>query len=166
MPPVGPLAYRVAPAGVMLTPTAGVLPLPGPQASRSPMSTSEKQRPALAEFLDVLRPARPTRTTPARGNVSGSHGERLPALRWRSLFNAGVLGPTVLMVSVTCCGDGAFWEIAVKAQLTVASGSPLQAKVTALAKDKVSAVVTLKVEVVDCPAGTEAGVEGTDKVKS
>jgi len=64
-------------------------------------------------------------------------------------------------------GDVSPWATELKAQVTVASGRPLQAKVTALANVLPSAEVTLKVEVADSPAATGegAGVVGVDRVK-
>jgi hypothetical protein len=70
-------ANTVAPTGLTLTPTAGWLLLP--QAIRNPISTNETHRPAIAECFDILRPNKPTITTPAIGKVNGSHGERLSA---------------------------------------------------------------------------------------
>jgi hypothetical protein len=54
--------------------------------------------------------------------------------------------------------------VGLKPQLTVASGRPLQAKVTASANVPPPGV-TLKVEVVDSPESTGAGVVGVDRVK-
>jgi hypothetical protein len=76
---VGQPANTVAPEGLTLMPTGGVLLLP--QATSSPMSTSRAQRPTIAEYFDIFHPAKPTITTPASGNASGNHGERLSALR-------------------------------------------------------------------------------------
>src|SRR5580658_1721311 len=112
------------------------------------MSTSETHRPAIAECFDILRPAKPTMTMPASGNVSGSHGERLSALRGRLPPWTLGLGPLVEMVRVTVWGPVAPVAIGLAEQVTVASGRPLQAKVTAEAN--VPPVgVTLKVEVVN-----------------
>lgn len=68
-------------------------------------------------------------------------------------------------MTVTGCGDVAPCAIELKEQLTVASGKPLQAKVTALVNVDPLFAVTLKVEVVDSPESTVAGVVGADKVK-
>jgi hypothetical protein len=162
--PARPLANRVAPEGLTLTATGGVLELL-PQATRRPMSASDTHRPAIAEYLNILRPINPIMTMPASGNVRGSHGERLSAKGLPFLVPPILLGPLVVMVRVTCCGDEAPWAIELKPQLTVASGKPLQAKVTAAVNAKLPAVATLKVEVVVSPAGTDAGGVGVDRVK-
>jgi hypothetical protein len=136
-----------------------------PQATRSPRTARDTQRPAIAECLDIFRPAKPTMTMPASGNVNGSHGERFSALGCWGL-TVPEFGPAVLMVRVTVWGDVAPWAIVLKAQLTVVSRRPLQAKVTAAAKVVAPPVaVTVKVEVVDCPESAVAGVVGVDKVK-
>jgi hypothetical protein len=54
--------------------TGGVLLLL-PQATNSPRSISETHSPAIAERLEILRPAKPTMKMPASGNDSGSQGE-------------------------------------------------------------------------------------------
>lgn len=75
-------------------------------------------------------------------------------------------GPMVEMVRVTVWGDEAPWAIVLKAQLTVVSGRPLQAKVTASVKVVWPPVaVTVNVEVVACPESAVLGVVGVDKVK-
>jgi hypothetical protein len=102
---------------------------------------------------------------PARGNDSGSHGERLSARRRSFLTPPAVFGPVVLIVTVTACGDVAPCAIELNEQLTVASGRPLQAKVTGVVNVDPLLAVTLKVEVVDIPESTVAGVVGADKVK-
>jgi hypothetical protein len=76
--------------------TGGLLP----QATKNPSSTSETHRPAMAECFDIFRPAKPTMTMPASGNVNGSHGERLSALCCWGLAVPG-FGPVVVMVRVT-----------------------------------------------------------------
>jgi hypothetical protein len=68
-------------------------------------------------------------------------------------------------VTVTACGDVAPCAIELNEQLTVASGRPLQAKVTGVVNVDPLLAVTLKVEVVDIPESTVAGVVGADKVK-
>jgi hypothetical protein len=78
-----------------------------------------------------------------------------------------VLGPVVVMVTVTVVAAApAAICVGLKAQLTVASGRPLQAKVTASVNVPPPGV-TLKVEVVDSPesTGVGVGVVGVDKVK-
>lgn len=105
-------------------------------------------------------------TRPESGNASGSHGERLSA-RWRSLALPAefVFGPVVVIVTVTVWGDEAPWAIALKPQVMVVSGRPLQAKVTASANVVAPPVaVTIKVDVVASPASTGTGVVGVDKV--
>jgi hypothetical protein len=71
------------------------------------------------------------------------------------------------MVTVTCWGDLAPWAIELKPQLTVASGKPLHANVTALTKVVPLLAVTLKVELVAVPEGTVEGlgVVGVDSTK-
>jgi hypothetical protein len=71
-----------------------------PQAIRNPASTSIRHIPAMVAPLDILRPAKPTITTPARGKVSGSQGRRLSE-RWRNVLPVPLFGPLVLMVIVT-----------------------------------------------------------------
>jgi hypothetical protein len=154
---------RVDAEGLTLTPTPG--PLLVPQATRSPISMRDAQSATIMPYLDTLRPAKPAITMPASGSDSGSHGERLSALRRSFLTAPAVFGPVVLMVTVTGCGDVAPWAIELKEQLTVASGRPLQAKVMALVNVDPLFAVTLKVEVVDSPENTVAGVVGADKVK-
>src|SRR5713226_7618659 len=136
-----------------------------PQATKNPRSTSETHRPAIAECLDIFRPAKPTMTIPASGNVNGSHGERFSALRcWG--FTVPGFGPAVVMVRVTVWGPVAPAAIAGAEQVIVASGRPLQAKVTLAANVAAPPVgVTVKVEVVDCPESAVAGVVGVVMVK-
>ncbi len=71
-----------------------------PQAIRNPASTSIRHIPATVAPLDILRRAKPTITTPARGKVSGSHGRRLSE-RWRNVLPVPLFGPAVLTVKVT-----------------------------------------------------------------
>src|ERR1700675_580627 len=120
-----------------------------PQATKNPRSTSDTQRPAIAECLDIFRPAKPTMTMPASGNVNGSHGERLSALRcWG--FTMPEFGPLVPMVRVTVWSPVAPAAIAGAEQVTVASGRPLQTKVMGTVVVPVG--VTVKVEdIVLCP---------------
>jgi hypothetical protein len=127
--------------------------------------------PAIAECRDIFRPAKPNSTIPASGKVRGIHGERLSALRSvREQFLQPVFGPEVLNVTVTVGGGAAAVPAAIcvglKAQLTVASGSPLHAKVTALRNVEPLPAVTVKVEVVGSPASVLGllGV-GVDTVK-
>ena len=159
MSAAGPLAYTVAPAGLTLMVTGGLLP---PQAIKSPRRASDAQRPALAECLDIFRPARPTMTIPASGSVNGSHGERLSALRF---WDAAVpeFGPVVVMVRVTVWTPEAPAAIEGAEQVTVASGTPLQTKV--MGSVVVPVGVTVKVEVVVCPESGVAGVEGVVMAK-
>ena len=71
----------------------------------------------------------------------------------------------VVKVTVTVWGDEAPWAIVLKPQVIVASGRPLQAKVTGAANLVAPPVaVTIKVDVVDSPAGADAGVVGVDKL--
>lgn len=154
---------KVDAEGLTLTPTAGALLLP--QATSSPRSTSTMQSAPIMTCFDILRPPKPTMTIPASGNVRGSHGIRLSARRL-SLFAPPLLfGPVVLIVSVTGCGEGKPAAIELKEQVTVASGSPLQAKVTALVNVVPLVAVTLKVEVAVSPESTVAGVVGVDNAK-
>jgi hypothetical protein len=75
-------------------------------------------------------------------------------------------GPVVVIVRVTVLGDEAPWAIVLKAQLTVVSGRPLQAKVTASVKVVAPPVaVTVNMDVVACPESAVVGVVGLDKVK-
>ena len=67
---------------------------------RNPASTSIRHIPAKVAPLDILRPARPIITTPARGKVSGSHGRRLSE-RWRNRLPVPLFGPLLVMVMVT-----------------------------------------------------------------
>ena len=67
------------------------------------------------------------------------------------------------MVSVTCWGPVAPAAIGLAEQVTVASGSPLQANV--MGTSVVPVGVTLKVEVVNPPESTGTGVVGVDKLK-
>ena len=71
-----------------------------PQAMRNPASTSIRHIPDTVAPLDILRPARPIITTPARGKVSGSQGRRLSE-RWRNRVPVPLFGPVLLMVIVT-----------------------------------------------------------------
>jgi hypothetical protein len=146
----------------------GAEPPPPPHAIRSPIATRETHRPTIAKRFDIFfLPAKPSITTPASGRESGSQGERLSALR-RSLSTPPlVFGPVVWMVTVTCWGDLAPWAIELKPQLTVASGKPLHANVTALTKVVPLLAVTLKVELVAVPEGTVEGlgVVGVDSTK-
>jgi hypothetical protein len=77
-----------------------------------------------------------------------------------------VLGPVVEIVSVTVCTPVVPVAICVglKAQLTVASGRPLQAKV--IGKVVVPVGVTVKVVMVDWPAAAGAGAVGVVTVKA
>ena len=70
-----------------------------PQAMRNPASTSIRHIPATVAALDILRLAKPTMTTPARGKVSGSQGRRLSD-RWRNV-PVPLFGPRLVMVIVT-----------------------------------------------------------------
>ena len=70
-----------------------------PQAMRNPASTSIRHIPATVAVLDILRRAKPSITTPARGKVSGSQGRRLSD-RWRNV-PLPLFGPVLLMVIVT-----------------------------------------------------------------
>src|SRR5208283_3520159 len=73
-----------------------------PQATRKPMSASAANMAVSAANFDRFRPAMPapTITTPAKGKLSGSQGDRLSA-RWRCWKVALGPGPIVVMVSVT-----------------------------------------------------------------
>ena len=71
-----------------------------PQAMRNPASTSIRHIPVTVAPLDILRLAKPTITTPARGKVSGSQGRRLSD-RWRNWVPVPLFGPVLLMVIVT-----------------------------------------------------------------
>jgi hypothetical protein len=71
-----------------------------------------------------------------------------------------------LMVRVTVCGDVAPWAIELNPHVTVASGRPLQAKVTGAANVVAPPVaVTTNVDVVASPAGAGAGVVGVLTLK-
>ena len=159
MSAAGPLANTVAPAGLTLMVTGGWLP---PQAIKSPRRASDAQRPAIAECLDIFRPARPTMTIPASGSVNGSHGERLSALRWDDPA-VPEFGPVVVMVRVTVWTPVVPAAIGLAEQVTVASGTPLQTKVMGTVVVPVG--VTVKVEVVVCPESGVAGVEGVVMAK-
>ena len=71
-----------------------------PQAMRNPASVSIKHIPATVAAFDILRPAKPTITTPARGKASGSQGRRLSD-RWRNVDPTPLFGPAVWIVMVT-----------------------------------------------------------------
>ena len=71
-----------------------------PQAMRNPASTSIRHIPATVAPLDILRLAKPTITTPARGKDSGSQGRRLSD-RWRNVVPVPLFGPAVWTVMVT-----------------------------------------------------------------
>jgi hypothetical protein len=159
---------KVDPEGLTLTVIAGGVLLPPPQASSKPRSASETKRLATMEYLDRLRPAMPTMTTPASGRVIGSQGMRLSAWRCCFLTPPFGFGPVVVMVRVSVTGLAvpAGIGFSEKLQVTVASGRPLQTKLTAAAKvvTPVPVAVTVKVEVVDCPESTVPGLLGFDKV--
>jgi hypothetical protein len=97
-----PLLFGNRLAGVpelTLTDTGGaLLPPPPPQATRTPKSARETQRPLTTEHLDTLRPARPKTAIPASGNASGNHGAR-PFAACRRAAPAGGLGPVVTMLT-------------------------------------------------------------------
>jgi hypothetical protein len=67
---------------------------------RNPASTSIRHIPVTVAPLDILRLAKPTITTPARGKVSGSQGRRLSD-RWRNVLPVPLFGPAVWIVMVT-----------------------------------------------------------------
>src|SRR4029077_14942847 len=71
-----------------------------PQAMRNPARASIRQILATVATLDILRPAKPTITTPARGKVSGSQGRRLSE-RCCNWLPGQLFGPLLLMVIVT-----------------------------------------------------------------
>ena len=78
------------------------------------------------------------------------------------------MGPVVVTRTETGCGVAvapAAICAGVKVQVTVASGSPLQAKV--IGTNVVAPGVTVKVVVVDCPESGAAGLNavGVDKAK-
>jgi hypothetical protein len=137
-----------------------------PQAMRNPASTSIRHIPVTVAPLDILRRAKPTKTMPASGNVNGSHGERLSALRCWGVTTPE-FGPLVLMVRVSLVAlEPARIGFVLKLQVTVASGRPLQARVTLAANVAAPPVgVTVKVEVADCPESAVAGVVGVDMLK-
>lgn len=135
-----------------------------PQAIKSPSRASDAQRPAIAECLDIFRPAKPTMTIPASGNVNGSQGGRFSALR-RWGFTVPEFGPMVVMVRVTVWTPVAPAAIAGAEQVTVVSGRPLQTKVMGNVVGGLVGV-TLKVVVVVCPESTVAGVVGPDREKA
>ena len=89
----------------------------------------------------------------------------MSALRWTLIADALALGPEVVKVTVTACAPVVPAAICVglNAQVTVASGKPPQAKVTASTNFPPTGV-RVKVDVVDSPAGAGAGVVGGDKV--
>ena len=108
-----------------------------PQAMRNPASTSIRHIPATVAALDILRPAKPSITTPARGKVSGSQGRRLSD-RWRNVVPTPLFGPRVLTVIVTvdAC-DPAAIVAELKAQLLLvrvgsAGAKAVQLRFTAL----------------------------------
>lgn len=69
------LGQRLDVDGLTATLT-GLLPLLLLQAINRPINTSVWHRPTTAEYLDVLRPTRPTITTPAMGSINGNQGDR------------------------------------------------------------------------------------------
>src|ERR1700730_12744398 len=71
-----------------------------PQAMRNPASASIRPTPATVATLDILRLAKPTITTPARGKVSGSQGRRLSE-RWFDGLPGPLFGPLLLLCIVT-----------------------------------------------------------------
>ena len=73
--------------------------LPPPQATMNPSSPSPMHKLAIAECLDIFRPATSI-TMPAMGSVNGSQGERLSARR--GIVDPGPeFGPVLVMVKVT-----------------------------------------------------------------
>jgi hypothetical protein len=92
----------------------------------------------MTEYLDFFRPARPNTTTPAIGNVNGSHGERLTARR-RNCVPVPEFGPVVVIVIETVVADApAAIDVGLKTQLMLVSvvsvGEKEQPNVTALEK--------------------------------
>ncbi len=148
--------------GLTVKLTGGLLP--PPHAISNPSSASDKHKPAVAEYFDTLRPAKPTITMPAIGTVNGSHGERLSA-RCCKAAPAPVFGPLVVMVSCTTVAPepakifvGSVCPV-LKAQASVGSlGAKEHApvpNVTSCVKVEVPTGVAAKVYTWDvCPAST------------
>jgi hypothetical protein len=128
------LGYRLAALGEIELTATGVELLP--QAINSPINTTATPSPAAIEYLDHFRPTRPTITTPAIGNVNGSHGVRLSA-RF-CILAPDVFGPEVVMVRVTGTVTGppgvpAAMDAGLNTQ-TIVGSSPGQLKLTVAAK--------------------------------
>jgi len=125
-----------------------------PHAINNPASTSATQRLATTEYLDHLRPAKPTMTTPASGKANGSHGMRLSARR-RSCFLKPPAGPGPavvmdrVMLAPALAGLPAGIDVGLKVQLLFVSvgsvGLKLQENVTPLGKVVPATGVTLNV---------------------
>jgi hypothetical protein len=111
----------------------------------------------MAEYLDALRPTRPTMTRPAIGIVSGSHGERFSARLCCDAAAAVWFGPEVVMVRATVCVPEV--PAAIDGGLNthpIVASSPEQANVTVAAKlgPNVTGVTVNVYPVADKPANT------------
>lgn len=135
------LAYKFAAAlGVTLTLTAGGGGgvEPPPQAISIPSKHKDTNNPASAEYLEILRPAKPANRMPAIGRANGHKGEREPF--WACRPSCGLVpvpwfGPVDLIESVTLVAPApAAIDAGVKVQLLLARvgsvGLKLQLKVT------------------------------------